>query len=81
MRVVERSQRLGLTLEAREAVDVGGDRRRQHLDGHLPLQVRVGGAVHLAHAAGAEHRFDHVVTHARAGLQRVSGDDASQRRR
>src|SRR5262249_10245991 len=44
-----------------------GERRRQHLDRHLALEPRVGGAVHLAHAALAELAGDLVGADARAG--------------
>ena len=43
-----------LQLEAPQPIGVGGERRRQNLDGHVPLQPRVLRAIHLAHAARAE---------------------------
>ena len=44
----------GFALEAGEPVGVGGERRRQDLDRDLALQLRVGRAIDLAHAAGAD---------------------------
>ena len=41
VRVVERRQQLGLALEAREALGIGGDGLRQHLDRDLASEPRV----------------------------------------
>ena len=56
VRVVQRGEQLRLALEAGEAVGVGGKGRRQQLERHLAAELRVGGAVHLAHPAGADRR-------------------------
>ena len=56
--MVQRRQHLGFALEARQALGIGGERRRQDLDRHLALEPRVGGAIDLAHTAGAERRDD-----------------------
>ena len=50
----ERGHRLGLPLEARQALRVRGEGRRQHLDGHIPTELGVVGAVDLSHPAGTE---------------------------
>ena len=52
--MVELGQELRLALEAREALRVRGEGRGQDLDRDLALELRVGGAVDLAHAALAE---------------------------
>ena len=52
--MVERREDLRLTLEARHAVGIGGKRLRQHLQRDLADQDRIGGPVHLPHAASTE---------------------------
>jgi hypothetical protein len=42
--VVEGGQKLGLSLEPRQALGVLGDLARQHLDGYVTSELRVGGA-------------------------------------
>ena len=54
VRVVEGGEEVRLALEAAEALGVLRDLGRQHLDRDVAAEVRVGGAVDLAHAAGAE---------------------------
>ncbi len=60
VRVVKLRQELGLALEPAQEVVVVGERLRQHLDGHLALEPRVGGAPHLAHPALAQLGGDFV---------------------
>ena len=47
--------------EAGEAVGVLRELGGEHLEGHVPPELRVGGAVDLAHAAGADRGRDPVV--------------------
>jgi hypothetical protein len=47
--VVEGGEQLRLPPEAREALGIAGHLRGQHLDGHVAPELRVRGAVHLAH--------------------------------
>ena len=47
---------LRLALEPREPIGVGGEVLGQQLERDLAAQLRVRGAVDLAHAAGAEGR-------------------------
>ncbi len=54
VRVVQLGQQLRLALEAGEALLVLGEGGGEDLDGDLALQLRVGGAKDLAHAALAE---------------------------
>ena len=68
-RVVERGQQLRLALEAGEPVGVGGEGRWQELDRHVAAELRVGRAVHLAHAPRAEGGDDRVRPETLAGGQ------------
>ena len=58
VRVVERRDGLGLALEARQAVGMGGHVLGQHLDRDLAAEPRVARAIDLAHPARAERRDD-----------------------
>ena len=58
VRMVERRDRPRLALEALADCGFGGELRRQHLDRDVAIEPRVAGAIHLAHAAGAEQRDD-----------------------
>ena len=69
VRMIERGQNFCLTLEARQPLDICRHRRGQHLDSHSPLQVGVGGLVHLPHATHADLGGDFVRTEAGAGSQ------------
>ncbi len=54
VRVVEGGQELGLALEAGEALGILRQLCREDLDRDLAAELRVSGAVHLAHPSGAE---------------------------
>ena len=54
VRMVQRREDFRFALEAREALGSARQRLGQHLDRDLALQLGVGGAIDLAHAAGAE---------------------------
>ncbi len=54
VRMIERGERLRFALEARETLGVIGERRRQNLQGHVAAELRVAGAIDLAHPAGSE---------------------------
>ena len=54
-------EELRLALEAGEPLGVLRHLGGQHLEGHLAPELRVGGAVDLAHAARAERGGDPVV--------------------
>jgi DNA-binding TFAR19-related protein (PDSD5 family) len=69
VRVVERGEKPGFALEAGEALRVLPQLRRQHLDRDLALELRVGGAIHLAHAARAQRAGDLVGAQALSGRQ------------
>ena len=53
-------------LEAAEAVGIGDELARQHLDGDVASQARVVALVDFAHAADAEQADDLVRSDARA---------------
>jgi len=58
VRVIERRQDLSLALEALHALVVSGERFGQNFDRHLALQLRIGGAINLAHPASSNEGFD-----------------------
>ena len=65
VRVVQRRDGARLLLEAADPVGVGVITRRQYLDGNVPAEARVVGALDLSHSAPAEQRHD--VVRAEAG--------------
>jgi hypothetical protein len=67
VRVVEGRGRTGFLLEAGAALVVLGELGGQDLEGDLPLQPRILGAVHLAHAPDAQGTQDLVGPEFRAG--------------
>ena len=58
VRMVERGQEPGFTLEAREPALVTGERRGERLDGGLAAELRVGGTIDLTHTADTEWAGD-----------------------
>ena len=64
IRMIQRGERPGFALEPREALGILRERLRQDLDRDLTAQVRIGGSVHLAHAADADLRGNGVWTQA-----------------
>jgi hypothetical protein len=69
MRMIQRCGQLRLALEPRELFGIGCKEIRQHLDRHVPIELRVAGAIHLAHAAGTEDGLDLIWTEAIAGCE------------
>ena len=63
VRVLQRRGEARLAREAREHGGVAGEPRGQELQRDVPLEVEVVGAVHHAHAAGAELRVDAIAGH------------------
>jgi len=83
VRVVQRSQRLGFALEASNAIDVGRDGLRQHLDSDIAPEFRVAGAIHLAHSAGTDRDVDDIGAKSCSrseGHEGGSGPEAAPRR-
>ena len=66
--MVQGREQVGLTSEALQALTVLGQFGGEHLDGHLPVQVEVGGPIHLAHPSRAE-RGGHAVVRERGADQ------------
>ena len=58
--MVERGQHLRFAPEARESIGICGEQIRQQLQRNVAPQLRIAGAIHLAHAAGTE-RSDNVI--------------------
>ncbi len=69
VRVIERGQELRFALETREPIRVARERFEQDLDRDLPVEPRITGSIHLAHAARAERRHDFNGTEAGAGRE------------
>jgi hypothetical protein len=69
VRVVQRCQDFGLTLESRQPLRVGRNRPGQYLDGNQTLQVGIGGFVDLTHSAFADLADDFIGTETSAGRQ------------
>ena len=67
--MVQRGQDFGLASEPGEPFGIIGQGSRQHLDRDLAFQVRVRGAIDLAHAACAEQGDDLVGAEARTGSE------------
>jgi hypothetical protein len=78
VRVVQRSQYLGFTLESREPFGVVSQCIRENFDCDVSLQRRVRRPIDLAHAAFAERRDDFVGTEAGAWRERHSVVQVSQ---
>jgi hypothetical protein len=68
--MIERCQDLRFELKPGEPLRVCGDAGRQSLDRDFPVQLRVAGAINLAHAPTANQREDFEGAEALAGPQR-----------
>jgi hypothetical protein len=51
VRMIQRREDPGLALEARQALGIATDERRQHLESDIPAQPGVSRAEHVAHSA------------------------------
>ena len=58
VRMVERRERLRLTLEPREPFGIAGEDVRENLDRDVAIESSVAGSVDLAHPARAQRRDD-----------------------
>ena len=70
VRVIERGEELRFAMQPREPLGIGGEQLRQHLQRDVATELRIAGAIHLSHAAGAEGGLDLVWTEASAGRER-----------
>ena len=69
--MVERCERFRFALETSQPLRVAGERVGQDLDRHLALQIRVGGLIDLAHAAGADRGGDLIRSKTRSGWRDI----------
>ena len=69
VRMVQRREDLRFALEPGQSLGIAGERGRENLDGDVAAQLRVAGAIHLAHAARAKLRDDVVCAEAGAGTK------------
>ena len=67
--MIERGEDLRFALEARQAIRVSCQRRREDLDSDLTLQRRVRGPIDFPHPTHAEQRGDFVDAEAGAGRE------------
>ena len=56
--MIQRGEQACFPVEAREALPIGGECRRQHLDRDVASQLRVARAIDFAHPARAKSRED-----------------------
>ncbi len=68
--MVQRREHLRFTTKSREAIGIVGDGGQQHLDRDVAIQLRVVGAIDLAHAADTKQADDFIWTESRAGNER-----------
>ncbi len=78
VRMIERRDRARLAFEAVAQLRVGGQGRRQDLDGHAAIKPRVARPVDFAHAPCAERAQDFVRTEPGAGCEAHSFNIAGQ---
>jgi hypothetical protein len=71
--MVERGEDFGFPPEASQALGIGCERIRKHFKRDGPLQVRVSGAIYLAHATHSDLGDDFVRAEERARSQGHSG--------
>jgi hypothetical protein len=58
--MIQSGQHLGFALEPRHVLGVIGERRGQHFDGDVAIELAVAGAVDLTHPAGPKGRDDFI---------------------
>ena len=68
-RMVQTGEHLSLTLEPGKAIRISGERLRQDLERHLPVQLGIGGLIDLAHAAFANEGSDVVMAESGADFE------------
>jgi hypothetical protein len=62
VRVIQRRENARLALEARQPAGILSDGVGKHLDCDVASELRVVRAIHVAHAAAADQRANHVRT-------------------
>ena len=68
--MIQGREHFGFALKTRQAIGIVRESGWQNLDGDVALQACVTRAIHLAHAAGAEHRVDFIRTETRTAFER-----------
>ena len=68
--MVEGGDGAGFALEAGEPIGIARQLGGQHLERDVAAELRIGGAIHLAHAACAELVENSVVPKPNTGFQR-----------
>ena len=69
VRMIQRRERLRFALEPREPLGIARERVGQDLDRDVAIELRIAGAIHLAHAPGAKGGQDFVGAEAGAGSE------------
>ncbi len=69
VRMIQRREDLRFPLEARHPFGIGMCQIRERLDGDVPAEARIAGAIDLAHAAGADGGEDLIRSNLSAGLE------------
>ncbi len=68
--MIQGSQHLRLTSEARHPLDVGGHRLWKNLERYIAIQARIAGAIHFAHTAFSKRSHNRIWSEAVASQQR-----------
>jgi hypothetical protein len=69
VRMIQRCHDLRFTFEPRQPLGISGEQLRQDFDGDIAIELRVAGAVDLAHAAGPDGSEDLVRAESSAGQE------------
>ena len=56
--MIERRERFGFALEARDTFGILGERFRQHLDRHVAIELRIARSIHFTHATHTQRAGD-----------------------
>jgi hypothetical protein len=67
--MIQRGERLGFLSEPRQPIRIAGEGVGQNLQRYVTIQLRVVGAIHLAHAPFADLGRDFIDAEARAGSE------------
>ena len=78
VRMIQRREHARFAIEAREPAGIAREGVRQHLDRHLAAELRVPGAVDLAHAADADERLHFVAAECLVDERRVRVSEAGR---
>ena len=69
VRMIERGEDLRLAFEPRQAIRIGGEEVRKHLQRDVAIEPRVPRPIHFPHAASPKQRENLVRAEAAAGVQ------------